>query len=238
MTASRFVRRITTIPFIAARSISGFTSNGGSIGYPRAIFGVHSLRGFTSNDAPILRHSAIQRPRYHNQRHTFHLSMSTSTSSKNEVKELYRTTVTSSGGSLLRLRHPSISTNTDMTFSLFLPSSHFRNLRSKNQQTPALYWLSGLTCDDTNFSTKAGAFEAAEREGIALVMPDTSPRGADVADAEGWDMGQGAGFYVDATEGPWKEHYRMESYVTKELPRLLEETYGVGGEVGGKSVFG
>jgi S-formylglutathione hydrolase len=81
-----------------------------------------------------------------------------------------------------------------MTFGLFLPSTHKNVLRSKGQSTPALFWLSGLTCDNTNFGTKAGAFESADREGIALVIPDTSPRGEDVPDdANNYDLGQGAG---------------------------------------------
>ena len=92
---------------------------------------------------------------------------------------------------------------------------------------------------------KAGAFAAADREGIALVIPDTSPRGGDgVADADTYDLGQGAGFYVDATEEPWKENYQMYSYITKELPGLISEKYGVGSvkgvfghSMGGESLF-
>jgi len=122
-----------------------------------------------------------------------------------------------------------------MTFGLFLPGSHKKLLRAKGQTLPALYWLSGLTCDDTNFSIKAGAFAAADREGIALVIPDTSPRGDGVPDDANYDLGQGAGFYVDATEAPWKDNYQMESYITKELPSLILEKYGVGDV---KGVFG
>ena len=118
-----------------------------------------------------------------------------------------------------------------MIFSLFLPSTY----RSKSQSIPALFWLSGLTCDDTNFSIKAGAFEKADREGIALVMPDTSPKGSDIPDDEKYDLGQGAGFYVDATEEPWSDHFKMYSYISSELPSLLRDEYGIG-EV--KSIFG
>lgn len=82
---------------------------------------------------------------------------------------------------------------------------------------------------------KAGAFAAADREGIALVIPDTSPRGDGVPDADTYDLGQGAGFYVDATEAPWKENYQMHSYITKELPELVLENYGVGNV---KGLFG
>ena len=92
---------------------------------------------------------------------------------------------------------------------------------------PVLYWLSGLTCNEQNFITKAGAQRYAAEHGIAIVCPDTSPRGDDVADAEGYDLGKGAGFYVDATEAPWSAHYRMHSYVVDELPALIEANFPV-----------
>ena len=94
-----------------------------------------------------------------------------------------------------------------------------------------LFWLSGLTCDDTNFANKAGsrAFDQAEKEDIAIVMPDTSPRGDDsIPNVDSYDLGIGAGFYVNATEEPYKKHYQMYSYVTEELPALLEEEFKVG----------
>mmetsp|Transcript_10072 Transcript_10072/g.17683 ORF Transcript_10072/g.17683 Transcript_10072/m.17683 type:complete len:277 (+) Transcript_10072:99-929(+) len=153
-----------------------------------------------------------------------------------KLKVLSKISVTANNGSLLRIRHHSELTNTDMTFSLFLPSTYNNILRSKGHSTPALYWLSGLTCDDTNFAIKAGAFARADAEGIALVIPDTSPRGEDVADDEGYDLGKGAGFYVDATEAPWSDHYKMYSYITRELPSIVEEAYGVGNDA--KSIFG
>lgn len=104
-------------------------------------------------------------------------------------------------------------------FSVFLPP------QSKWGPVPALYWLSGLTCTDQNFSTKAGAQRIAAQLGMALVMPDTSPRGDGVPDdAEGaYDFGLGAGFYVDATQAPWAQHYQMYSHVVHELPSLLEK---------------
>ena len=94
---------------------------------------------------------------------------------------------------------------------------------------PVLYWLSGLTCTDENFVTKAGAQRYAAEQGIALVMPDTSPRGEGVADDEkaAWDFGLGAGFYVDATEEPWKKNYQMYRYITQELPQLIKEHFPV-----------
>jgi S-formylglutathione hydrolase len=88
---------------------------------------------------------------------------------------------------------------------------------------PAVYWLSGLTCTDDNFRVKAGAQRYAAELGLALVIPDTSPRGAEVPDVpERYDLGQGAGFYVNATQAPWARHYRMYDYVTRELPALVE----------------
>jgi len=121
------------------------------------------------------------------------------------------------GGYLNRYVHRSNSCHCDMTFSVYLPS------QAKNNSVPALYWLSGLTCSDDNARTKAGMQRYAEEQGIALVFPDTSPRGADVPDeADQYDLGQGAGFYVNAIQPPWNQHYHMYDYVTQELPELLE----------------
>ena len=102
-----------------------------------------------------------------------------------------------------------------MTFGLFLPTE------SRDGPVPVLWYLSGLTCTHENAMTKAGAQAWAAREGIALVFPDTSPRGEGVADGEAYDLGQGAGFYVDATETPWAPHFQMETYVLKDLTNLL-----------------
>lgn len=90
-----------------------------------------------------------------------------------------------------------------------------------------LYWLSGLTCNDENFTTKAGAQRIAAELGIALVMPDTSPRGDDVADDAGYDLGKGAGFYLNATEEPWASHYRMYDYIRDELPAPVHSQFAV-----------
>ncbi|MBM9593218.1 S-formylglutathione hydrolase [Roseitranquillus sediminis] len=103
----------------------------------------------------------------------------------------------------------------DMTFGLFLPEE------AETGPVPLLWYLSGLTCTHENAMTKAGAQGWAAEHGIALVFPDTSPRGADVADDDAFDLGQGAGFYVDATREPWAPHFAMWSYLTEELPRLL-----------------
>jgi S-formylglutathione hydrolase len=104
-----------------------------------------------------------------------------------------------------------------MTFSVYLPS------RAQMEPVPAVYWLSGLTCTDENFRVKAGAQRYAADLGLALVIPDTSPRGTEIPDVvDRYDLGQGAGFYVDAVRQPWSQHYRMYSYITRELPELLE----------------
>jgi len=139
-------------------------------------------------------------------------------------------------GCYMRISHKSTSTGTQMIFGLFLPSNY--NLSSKS--TSIIYWLSGLTCDDTNFAIKAGskAFEAAERKGLAIVMPDTSPRNDDtIPNVDSYDLGIGAGFYVDATMDPYKKHYKMYSYITEELPTLLENELNLGKD-GQKSICG
>jgi len=121
-------------------------------------------------------------------------------------------------------RHSSESTHCDMTFSIFLPP------QAKHQAVPVLYWLSGLTCTDQNFVTKAGAQQFASEFGIAIVCPDTSPRGEQVPDDPdgSWDFGLGAGFYVNATQEPWSKHYNMYDYVVTELPALIESNFSVG----------
>ncbi len=122
-----------------------------------------------------------------------------------------------SGGYLNRYVHPSSSCHCEMTFSVYLPP------QAKEASVPALDWLSGLTCTDDNARTKGGFQRFAAQHGIAIVFPDTSPRGVDVADEpERYDLGQAAGFYVNATQSPWTPHYMMYDYVTLELPALLE----------------
>ncbi|CAM4198288.1 MULTISPECIES: S-formylglutathione hydrolase [Lelliottia] len=120
-----------------------------------------------------------------------------------------------------RWRHDSTTLNCAMTFSIFLPPT------AENVKPPVLYWLSGLTCNDENFTTKAGAQRVAAELGIALVMPDTSPRGDDVADDAGYDLGKGAGFYLNATQQPWANHYRMYDYIRDELPALVKAQFEV-----------
>lgn len=103
-----------------------------------------------------------------------------------------------------------------MKFAIYLPP------QTEQRACPVLYWLSGLTCSEQNFIVKAGAQRYAAEHGVILVAPDTSPRGADVPDDGVWDLGQGAGFYVDATQAPWSRHFRMYGYVADELPKLVE----------------
>jgi len=133
------------------------------------------------------------------------------------------------GGWLKRYVHASNSCHCDMTFSVFLPP------QAEKATVPALYYLSGLTCTDDNVRSKAGAQRYAAEHGIALIMPDTSPRGDKVHDAEQYDLGQGAGFYVNATLAPWTPHYNMYDYVTKELPEIIESNFPVTDK---RSVFG
>ncbi|MCP4391019.1 MAG: S-formylglutathione hydrolase, partial [Gammaproteobacteria bacterium] len=122
-----------------------------------------------------------------------------------------------SGGYLNRYTHASSSCNCEMTFSVYLPP------QARDERVPALYWLSGLTCTDDNARSKGGFQRFAAKYGIAIVFPDTSPRGDDVADeAERYDLGQAAGFYVNATQEPWRPHFQMFDYVTCELPALVE----------------
>ncbi|PSJ80865.1 S-formylglutathione hydrolase [Neisseria iguanae] len=129
-----------------------------------------------------------------------------------------------------RYRHTSSVNGCDMTFSIYLPPQALQGYR-----VPVAYWLSGLTCNDENFTQKSGAQRFAAQWGIALVMPDTSPRGDNVADDEGDDLGKGAGFYVNATQAPWAEHYRMYDYITEELPALIETHFPVTDK---RSIFG
>lgn len=135
------------------------------------------------------------------------------------------------GGQQNRYTHDSAVTNCTMTFSAYLPP------QAQTAPVPALYWLSGLTCTDENFSTKAGAQRMAAELGVALIIPDTSPRGEGVADDPdgNYDLGLAASFYVDATQDPWKPHYQMYSYMTDELPKLVEAELPVTDQ---RSIFG
>ncbi|CAN5244588.1 S-formylglutathione hydrolase [soil metagenome] len=126
------------------------------------------------------------------------------------------------GGTLRYLKHDSEATGTPMTLSVFVPPGE--------GPFPVLIWLSGLTCTEDNFTTKAGAYKAAAKHGLIIVAPDTSPRGPDlkgggVADDDAYDLGQGAGFYVDAAHAPWAPHFSMETYVTRDLIALIDAEF-------------
>ena len=118
-------------------------------------------------------------------------------------------------------RHRSDVLGCDMRLGVYLPPQ----AAEPGARLPVLYWLSGLTCTEQNFITKAGAQRYAAEHGLILVAPDTSPRGEDVADADGYDLGKGAGFYLNATQAPWSRHYRMHDYVVEELPALVEARF-------------
>lgn len=126
------------------------------------------------------------------------------------------------GGWLKRYKHTSSSLNCEMNFSIFLPPQV-----NDGGKVPVLYWLSGLTCTDENYMQKAGGQRMAAELGMAIVVCDTSPRGDDVADDEGYDMGKGAGFYLNATQEPWVKHYKMYDYVVSELPRLIADNFPI-----------
>lgn len=126
------------------------------------------------------------------------------------------------GGWHKQYSHQSVVLNSSMRFAIYLPPQ-----ASAAHKVPVLYWLSGLTCTDENFMQKAGVQHIAAELGVAIVAPDTSPRGDAVADDEGYDLGKGAGFYVNATEQPWQRHYQMYDYIVDELPALIEAHFPV-----------
>ncbi|MDY6938947.1 MAG: S-formylglutathione hydrolase [Cyanobacteriota bacterium] len=123
------------------------------------------------------------------------------------------------GGTVGYYTHDSNATRTPMKFSLFLPP------QAEDETVPYLLFLSGLTCTEENFTTKAGAYQKASELGVAILAPDTSPRGEGVPDDEAYDLGQGAGFYLDATQEPWAKHFQMESYIIQELLPLVESRF-------------
>lgn len=125
------------------------------------------------------------------------------------------------GGTQGVYRHASNATGTDMTFSVFVPE------HAPGAKLPVLWYLSGLTCTHANVTEKGEYRAACAEHGIVFVAPDTSPRGEGVADDDAYDMGQGAGFYVDATQEPWTPHFMMRSYIEDELPALIAEHFPV-----------
>lgn len=118
-------------------------------------------------------------------------------------------------------QHKSETLKCGMKFAIFFPEA------ANSKKLPVLYWLSGLTCSEQNFITKAGAQRYAAEHNVIIVAPDTSPRGENIANDESYDLGQGAGFYLNATEQPWAEHYKMYDYIVQELPALIERHFPV-----------
>ncbi|XP_058526739.1 S-formylglutathione hydrolase isoform X1 [Ochotona princeps] len=126
------------------------------------------------------------------------------------------------GGFQKVFEHDSVELKCKMKFGVYLPP------KAETAKCPVLYFLSGLTCTEQNFITKSGFQQAASEHGLIVIAPDTSPRGCNIkGEDDSWDFGTGAGFYVDATEDPWKTNYRMYSYVTKELPQLVNANFPV-----------
>lgn len=139
------------------------------------------------------------------------------------------------GGWHKRYKHFSSSLNCEMIFAIYLPP------QAETQTVPLLWWLSGLTCTDENFMQKAGAQKIAAELGVAIICPDTSPRGLSLpGESESYDFGAGAGFYLNATQEPWKNHYRMFDYITQELPALVHEQLPLNGKesISGHSMGG
>ncbi len=123
-------------------------------------------------------------------------------------------------GNLHFVAHAAKTTHCEMRFSIYVPDAV-----TSSHRAPVLWWLSGLTCTADNFTTKAGAYRAASELGLIIVAPDTSPRGADIADDDAYDLGQGAGFYLDAVREPWAPHFSMYSYLLEELPALVFDQF-------------
>jgi S-formylglutathione hydrolase len=139
------------------------------------------------------------------------------------------------GGWLKRYQHVSRSLNCDMVFAIYLPP------QAEKAPVPLLWWLSGLTCTDENFMQKAGAQRIAAELGIAIICPDTSPRGVNLpGEDDSYDFGSGAGFYVNATQEPWNKHYRMYDYIAQELPALARAQFPLSGKeaISGHSMGG
>lgn len=138
-------------------------------------------------------------------------------------------------GELQIWQHDSSATHTAMRFAIYLPTNALTN-----EKCPVLYWLSGLTCNEQNFIQKSGFAQFASQYNLIVVAPDTSPRGEDlqgesVANADSYDLGQGAGFYVNATQKPWAKHFQMYDYIVDELPKLIEEQFPASEQ---RSIFG
>lgn len=131
------------------------------------------------------------------------------------------------GGNQNVYKHTSTTLGVDMNFAVYLPPAAVAG-----DACPVLYYLSGLTCTEQNVTTKAGLQRYAAEHNLIVVCPDTSPRGEGVADDDGYDLGQGAGFYINATQDPWKPHFQMQSYIAEELPAIIDAAFNTTGKVG------
>ena len=136
----------------------------------------------------------------------------------------------SSGGTLSVHDHASKTTNCTMRFAVYTPP------QAKNGPVPVLWYLSGLTCNWSNVMEKSGLQQHAAEHGVMVIAPDTSPRGDDVANVDAYDLGQGAGFYLTATQAPWAEHYKMDQYITDELPAIIAEHFSA--DMSRQGIFG
>ena len=134
------------------------------------------------------------------------------------------------GGRVAYFKHQSDTLDCEMRFSVFTPPN------SEGKKRPVVTYLAGLTCTEDNFTTKAGAYRIAAECGLVLIAPDTSPRGDHVPDEDAWDFAKGAGFYLDATMSPWDKNYRMGSYITQELNKLIVENFPV--DAARQGIFG
>ncbi len=139
------------------------------------------------------------------------------------------------GGWIKRYKHHSSTLNCEMVFGIYLPP------QAETNPVPLLWWLSGLTCTDENFMQKSGAQQVAAKLGIAIICPDTSPRGVNIpGEDDAYDFGSGAGFYLNATREPWAKHYQMFDYIAKELPELAFGSFPLNGKesISGHSMGG
>ncbi|KAJ1335098.1 S-formylglutathione hydrolase [Microdochium nivale] len=188
----------------------------------------------------ILQQQQQQQQLQHLSERPFLRSFTTSTTAAGNMSFETKATIASFGGKLLKLSHESSTTGTSMAVNLYLPPSVASSSApgsSSNKKVPVLIYLSGLTCTPDNCSEKGFLQAHAAKHDLAIVYPDTSPRGTGIAgEDDAYDFGSGAGFYIDATAEPWSKNYRMESYVTKELPGALFASGAYGGVLDGQRV--
>lgn len=132
-------------------------------------------------------------------------------------------------GEVKKFSHYSDYLKCDMKFSIFLPSGYIKNILDNKIKYPVLYWLSGLTCNEDNFMQKSGIQKIASKLGVIIVAPDTSPRGDNIPDDpdKNYDLGLGAGFYINATQSPWSENYQIYSYIVEELPEIIKNNFNI-----------